>query len=311
MTIFTQTLSQTLLLLSFVAAGYILAKTKTVQQDSAVVLSKLENWLFMPALVMGTFVEKFTIQNISSTWKLLLAGFAVMFAVMPLASFICHIVHKNDDYLRKIATYGLIISNFGFVGNPVMIAVFPEIFFEYLIFTLPFWIILQLWAVPRYLIPDSDGRKGLKSTAKNLINPMFGGMVIGMVIGLLQIPLPAFLNSAIKVAGDCMSPVGMLLTGVTVSAISLKKTFKDVKIYILSFVRLVAIPLAFAAVIVCAGGDRTTLICAVCALAMPLGTNNIIVPKAYSLDTTHAAGLAIISHILCCLTIPLVFMITL
>ena len=309
MTIFTQTLSQTLLLLCFVAVGYILAKRKIVDQNSVLVLSKLENWLFMPALVMGTFIEKFTIATISSTWKLLLAGFAVMFAVIPLAALVCRIVHKEDEYLRKIATYGLIISNFGFVGNPVMLALFPEIFFEYLIFTLPFWIILQLWGIPRYLIPSGAGQKGLKATAKNLINPMFGGMVIGMIAGILQIPVPAFLTSAIKVAGDCMSPVGMLLTGITVSAISLKETFKDVKIYILSFVRLIAIPLVFAAAIIFIGGDRTTLICAVCALAMPLGTNNIIVPSAYGLDTTHAAGLAIISHMLCCVTIPLVFMI--
>ena len=310
MTIFIQTLTQTLLLLSFVAAGYIQAKTESVPDNSVSVLSKLENCLFMPALVMGTFIEKFTIATISSTWKLLLSGFAVVFAVIPIAALICRIVHKEDEYLRKIATYGLVISNFGFVGNPVMLALFPEIFFEYLIFTLPFWIMLQMWGIPRYLIPNGVGEKGLKATARNLINPMFGGMIIGMIVGILQIPVPAFLTSAIKVAGDCMSPVGMLLTGITVSSISLKKTFTDFKIYVLSFARLIAIPLVFAAALNLAGADKTTLICAVCALAMPLGTNNIIVPSAYGLDTSHAAGLAIISHMLCVLTIPLVFMIT-
>ena len=311
MTIFTQTLSQTLLLLCFVAVGYILAKRKVVEQNSVLVLSKLENWLFMPALVLGTFIEKFTVQNISSTWKLLLAGFGVMFCVIPVAAFVCRLVHKNDDYLRKISTYGLVISNFGFVGNPVMLALFPEIFFEYLIFTLPFWVMLQLWAVPRYLIPERDGNKGLKATAKNLINPMFGGMVIGMIIGLLQIPVPAFITSAVKVAGDCMSPVGMLLTGITVSGINLKNTFTDMRIYTLSIVRLVAIPLAFGAVIRLLGASETLVICAVCALAMPLGTNNIIIPSAYGLDTSHAAGQAIISHMMCCVTIPMVFMIML
>ena len=311
MTIFTQTLSQTLLLLSFVAMGYILAKRKVVEQSSVLVLSKLENWLFMPALVMGTFIDKFTIANIGSTWKLLLAGFAVVFAVIPVAAIICRIVHKEDEYLRKISTYGLIISNFGFVGNPVMLALFPEIFFEYLIFTIPFWIMLQIWGIPRYLIPNEAGKKGLKATAKNLINPMFGGMLIGMVLGLVQLPVPAFFKSAITVAGDCMSPIGMLLTGITVSAINLKETFTSVKIYVLSIARLIVIPLGFAAVIKLLGADKTTLICAVCALAMPLGTNNIIVPSAYGLDTSHAAGLAIISHIMCCVTIPLVFMLTL
>jgi len=311
MTLFSQTLTQTLLLLTFVAAGYILAKAKAVGRDSVAVLSKLENWLFMPALVMGTFIEKFTVETISTTWKILIAGFAVEIAVIPLAALICRLVLKDDEYLRKISTYGLVIPNFGFVGNPIMLALFPEIFFEYLIFTMPFWVVQQLWAVPRYLIPNQAGKKGISATLKNLVNPMFAGMLIGMTIGLLQIPMPAFLTDAIKVSGDCMSPVAMLLTGITVSAIDLKKTFADLKIYILSIARLVAIPLLFAAVMNMLGTDQTTFICAVCALAMPLGTNNIIVPSAYGLDTSHAAGMAIISHIMCCLTIPLVFMITL
>ena len=311
MTLFYQTLTQTLLLLTFVAAGYILAKAKAVGSDSVAVLSKLENWLFMPALVMGTFIEKFTVETISTTWKILLAGFAVEIAVIPLAALICRLVLKDDEYLRKISAYGLVIPNFGFVGNPIMLALFPEIFFEYLIFTMPFWVVQQLWAVPRYLIPNQAGKKGISATLKNLVNPMFSGMLIGMVIGLLQIPMPNFLTDAINVSGDCMSPVAMLLTGITVSAIDLKKTFADLKIYILSIARLVAIPLLFATVMNILGTGHTTFICAVCALAMPLGTNNIIVPSAYGLDTSHAAGMAIISHIMCCVTIPLVFMITL
>ena len=311
MTLFTQTLTQTLLLLTFVATGYILAKLKVVGQDSVGVLSKLENWLFMPALVMGTFIEKFTVETISTTWKILLAGFAVEIAVIPIAAAVCRLILKDDDYLRKISAYGLVIPNFGFVGNPIMLALFPEIFFEYLIFTMPFWVVQQLWAVPRYLIPNEAGSKGLRATAKNRVNPMFAGMLIGMIIGLLQLHIPDFMADAIKVSGDCMSPVAMLLTGITVSAIDLKKTFADLKIYTLSVVRLVEIPLFFAAVMNILGTGQTTFICAVCALAMPLGTNNIIVPSAYGLDTSHAAGMAIISHIMCCVTIPLVFMLTL
>ena len=49
-------------------------------------------------------------------------------------------------------------------------------------------------------------------------------------------------------------------------------------------------------------------VCAVCAIAMPLGLNTIVIPSAYGKDSTVAAGMAIISHLLSCITIPLVFM---
>ena len=310
MTIFTQTLNQTLLLLSFVGIGYALAKANVLQQSSAAVLSKLENFLFMPALVMGTFIKNFNIETLKSAWFILLVSFILELLIIPVAIFAPKIVIKNDHYLQKISTYGLIISNFGFVGNPIILALFPDIFFEYIIFTLPLWIVLYVWAVPKYLIPQDKNASTLGQKLKSLINPMFIGMVIGMIIGIFQIPLPDFAVSVVQISGDCMSPVGMLLTGITVSAIDLKKTFTDFKLYFVTFVRLLVIPLMFAPLLKLLPIAQSTYICAICAMSMPLGINNIIVPSAYGLDTSHAAGMAIISHILCCVTIPLVFMLT-
>jgi predicted permease len=43
-------------------------------------------------------------------------------------------------------------------------------------------------------------------------------------------------------------------------------------------------------------------------LAMPLGLNTIVVPGAYGKDTTDAASMALISHILSIITIPIIFM---
>ena len=89
----------------------------------------------------------------------------------------------------------------------------------------------------------------------------------------------------------------------------LKKTFTDVKTYIISAVRLLAIPLAFigASMIFPVFEDKTLLTCALCSLAMPLGLNTIVIPSAYGKDTTVAANMAVISHLMALATIPLVF----
>jgi len=50
-----------------------------------------------------------------------------------------------------------------------------------------------------------------------------------------------------------------------------------------------------------------TYICALCSLAMPLGLNTIVIPSAFGKDTTVAAGMAVISHLLSCITITLIF----
>ena len=74
MTVFTATLSQTAFLFSFIAAGYLLSRCKLVPDNAQAVLSKLENYLFLPALVLGTFVDNFTVSTLSTAWRLLLSS---------------------------------------------------------------------------------------------------------------------------------------------------------------------------------------------------------------------------------------------
>ncbi|MBQ3038809.1 MAG: AEC family transporter [Clostridia bacterium] len=306
MSIFTSTLNQIAFLFALIAVGYILMKIHFLPQNSAAVLSKLENAVFMPALVMGTFIKNFTAERISSAGGLLIISFILAFIAIPVAIFVSKALTK-DKYIQKIYTYGLSFSNFGFMGNAVVSSLFPDIFMEYIIFTLPLWILIYLWGVPVLLIADAEKKQSIKDRLKAFVNPMFIAMLIGMVIGIANISLPEWLTKTITISGDCMSPVAMILTGVVVSSISLKKTFTNVRIYIISIVRLVIIPLAF---MLCASFidmSQTVYVCAVCTFAMPLGLNTIVIPSAMGKDTSIAAGMAVISHLLSLVTIPLIF----
>ena len=106
-----------------------------------------------------------------------------------------------------------------------------------------------------------------------------------------------------------MSPIAMLLTGITIAKIDLRKTFKNISVYTVSVIRLLIIPLASVGILALLPLSYELALCTVCSLAMPLGLNTIVVPSAYGKDTSVAAGMALISHLLSCLTIPLVFMI--
>ena len=307
MNIIVPTLNQIAFLLGFITIGYIITKLGLVPENSAETLSKLENIIFIPALVMGTFIENFTIEKIQTAWKLIVVSFLIAFIAIPLAIITSKTVTK-DKYIQNIYTYGLSFSNFGFMGNAVVSNLFPDIFLEYLIFTLPLWTLIYLWGVPRLLIADPNKAQSLKDNLKSFVNPMFVGMIIGTVIGLFNIKLPAFLTSIISVSGQCMSPVAMLLTGMVVASVSLKKTFSDYKIYIISIVRLLVFPLIFIALGYFIKMPKTIYLCALCSLSMPLGLNTIVIPSAYGKDTTVASGMALISHIMSCITIPLIFM---
>ena len=304
MAIFTTTLSQMAFLFSLIVIGFILTKSKIVTTDAAGILAKLENNLFIPALVLNTFVQNFTVERLQSAWQVLLASIILLLVVIPLAIGVSKLMTK-DQYIRNIYTYGLCFSNFGFMGNAVVSALFPDIFLEYLIFTLPLWMGIYLWGTPSLLMSDGS-KQTLKSRLKSFTNPMFIAMLVGIILGLIGVNLPNWLNSVISSSANCMSPIAMLLTGITVANIDLVKTFKNGQIYLISLVRLLVFPLLFLVIFMFLPLPETLRTCAICSLAMPLGLNTIVIPSAYGKDTSAAAGMAIISHALSCITIPLV-----
>lgn len=308
MTIFVTTLNQTAFLFMFIVAGYVLSRWKFVPDNSQTVLSKLENCIFIPALVLGTFIDNFTVQTIAGAWKLLLGSLALAMVAIGL-SLMCVRLCSKDKYERNIYTYGLCFSNFGFMGNAVVSALFPNIFMEYLIFTLPLWSLIYLWGVPFLLLGDSANKPTMAQRLKNFINPMFICTILGMLIGLLNVAIPPFLRSAVSTAGSCMSPVAMLITGMTIARFDWREILKIKGVYLATVLRLLIFPLMFLGAMLLFPMSKIFSTCAVCALAMPLGLNTIIIPGALGKDTKVASGMALVSHIFSCLTIPLILMI--
>ena len=306
MNIFSTTLNQMAFLFLLILFGFFLTKGKLLPKTAAGILSKLENYLFIPALVLKTFFENFTVEKIGAAGSIFLTSFIMILIIMPIAILAARLCSK-DKYIQNIYTYGLAFSNFGFMGNAVVSALFPDIFFEYLIFTLPLWTMIYLWGVPVLLLSEAGQKQSLKERLRSFLNPMFISMLAGMVIGLTGISLPDWISSAASSCAGCMSPIAMLLTGITVASADLKKIFTNISIYAVSIIRLIVFPLIMMTVLYLLKTNDTLAICAVCSVAMPLGLNTIVIPSAYGKDTTVAAGMAVISHLLSCITIPVIF----
>ncbi len=307
MAVFTSTISQMAFLLILIAIGFVLVRANLIPHSTAGILSKLESYIFIPASVLGTFMTQFTTEKLSSAGSFFFAG-GIFIAVMAPLSILISKLCTKDTYLRKIYTYGLAFSNFGFMGYAVVSALFPEVYMNYLIFVFCFWILIYTWGIPYLLMPHDEEKHGIIAGLKKLINPMFISMLIGMIIGLTGITVPNFATSAVNSLGNCMSPIAMLLTGMTVAEIDLKSTFKNGSIYLISIIRLVLLPLFGIAIIFALPLSYEIELCIICALAMPLGLNTIVIPAGYGKDTSIAAGLALVSHLISCITIPLVFL---
>ena len=75
MELFGSTLGKMIELFIFIFAGYLLTKLRVVKPEAAGVLSKLENTLFIPALVMGTLMGSFTVLRLTSMMGMMNVSF--------------------------------------------------------------------------------------------------------------------------------------------------------------------------------------------------------------------------------------------
>ena len=64
--------------------GFLLYKFKVVNAEGSVILSKLENTIFVPALVMGTFIENCTVDNIGHLWRVFVVSIMLFVVLLPL-----------------------------------------------------------------------------------------------------------------------------------------------------------------------------------------------------------------------------------
>ncbi len=233
----------------------------------------------------------------------MLYGAAIMLVSLLIGLFLAKLFTK-DDYLKKIYRYSFAVDNFSFMGNAVVLGIFGEtVLFDYMIFTLPLNLYVYSYGTAS-LIPQKENKK---FSFKVFVNPIFIALLSGAVFGLLPISLPKFVTAAVSSAGACMSPLAMLLTGFVIGDYSLKKLASKKKIYLASILRLIVIPLVFILILKAMRTDDAIICVALCATAMPLGINTVVFPAAYGGDTTEGASMALISHLMSIITIPIMF----
>lgn len=317
MSVLQPTVNQMLVLFLFMALGFFLNKKKILPANAGTVLAKLETNVLVPCLVFNTFNTHCTVENFQNKWTYILYGVAIMAASLVIGIPLSKLFTK-DSYKRKIYNYSFAVANFSFMGNAVVLGIFgTEVLFDYMMLTLPLNLYVYSYGVAS--LEPTEGEKAF--SPKSLVNPIFVSMILGIVCGLtgffnfanslFSFPLLAFLTSAISSASACMSPLAMILTGFVIGGYSIKALASDKKIYFVSLLRLIVIPAAFALLLMALQTDDAIIRVALCATAMPLGLNTVVIPAAHGGDTVPGASMALISHLMSIVTIPIMFAILL
>ena len=213
---------------------------------------------------------------------------------------------RDDAYKRNIYKYALAFGNFSFMGNAIVPAIMGDkMLYNYMLYILPLNVAVYTWGVI-ILIPRGNNSG---SALKNLLNPIFVSIIIGALLGLTGAAeyVPSFIKSTVTNCASCMGPLAMILTGFVIGGYNIVGLLKNKAVYIATALRLIVLPLLFMVILHFIGADKGALYLTLIAFGTPLGLNTVVFPAAYGGDTSTGASMAMISHTLCVITIPLMY----
>lgn len=320
---FLTVLNPMLMLFLCMAIGFVLCKTKILSGDAGKVMAKLLTWVFAPALSFFTMANYCTVDNLVKGGSYLLVSAISVGIALAIAIPLSCVFIKSKSYERGVYKYALTFGNSGYVGDPLVLALFGvEGLFWYKIACLPISIVIYTWGIS-VLVAKKEGEK--HNPFKSLLNAPMIAMLIGIVVGLVGIGgtiiggegARTFFGSTLDGLKSCYGPMAMILAGFTVARFDIKQMLKNVRVYIATALRLVILPvvilgtlygimlllnLIFGMVV-----DTYILFMLFFAIAAPLGLNTVVFPEAYGGDPSTGASMAMISHTLCVISIPLMF----
>ncbi len=316
MEIFNLTLKQMLVMFIFIMLGFLLRKTKILPESSDTTMSRLETYIFVPALSLFTQMTKCTVKTFTENSVLILYGAVIVFAGMLLAYPLSRLFIRKAEtpelaYSRNVYKYAMTFGNYGFMGNFIILGVWGnDFFFKYSMFVFVVAIICSSWGL-YILIPKDRNVSIWANLKKGLLTPPMIALALGMIIGLLDLTkyVPEFIVTVCSNAGDCQGPVAMVLAGFVIGGYNFKELLLNKKVYVATALRLIVIPGILMLILEALGTPKDIMTLALVAFATPLGLNTIVYPAAYGGETKTGASMAMISHTLSVITIPLMYLV--
>lgn len=312
---FLQILLIMVVLVAFVAPGYILRKKKMLDDGSLVSLSNILLYVCQPLIM----VKAFAVNPVTPTYSLFINMlWAIVLSLLSmLATFgLSRAALMRERNLRKknVYSFAAMFSNCGFLGIPFIDMLTDGdggCLFFIAIYNVAFNILI--WTLGVYFM---TGDKKSINIKKAFLNPS----MIGSYIGLLLMFIPQIniftmsgfsTLSQIPVYFSCMTSVlSMFIAGIRIADIPIKSIFTDVNAYISAALRLIAAPVITFLIMIFV--DRfiygiysmSMWFAVLVASAMSPASSVVAYAEAFDGDRASAARVFVLGTLLSILTIP-------
>lgn len=287
--------------------GILCYKKKMISENTGAELSKFLLMIVNPCVILHAFQVEYKPELLNGlVISALLAVISNTLGVIIATLFI----RKNPERKEYIVErFAVVFSNCGFMGIPLIQAVVGDIGVFYAstyvaVFNLFTW---------TYGVSIMKGKMSAKDIIKVLTSAPIISIVVGIVVFLFSIKIPVIIGKPIEFISSLNTPLAMIVTGIYLARTNIKDALKNVRIFIVSAIRLLVVPAVMLVVFVFIGAENdvfTSLFIAnMIATACPTASSTLMMSRMFEKNAEYASMIITISTLFSILTIPLVMMV--
>jgi hypothetical protein len=295
--------NQIAIMFIIILVGIVCYRVRLVDREMNKKLSDLVLMLVNPIVIFASYQREFE--------ATLLKGLLISLILAVITHFISILIgqllirgkkHSADLVLERFA---VIYENCGFIGIPLAQGLFGS---EGVFYITAHMTIFNLLVWTHGLI-IMTGKSDRKSIGKALLSPSVIATVSGIVLFICKFLLPGTLNEALTYIGNMNTPLAMLVAGVTIAQTDIKRLLGKARIYYISFLKLLFVPIVMILIYRWVPIPRIVLLSAILVAACPTAATINLFSIRYEKNYLYSSELFAMTTLLSMGTIPLIMMI--
>lgn len=294
---FLSVILEVAVILILILVGYFTVKKGMFTKESLGSITSFLLYIITPCLIVSSFLSAES--GKLDGWTLLLA------VVLPALSIVISIAvsylffRREPLGRRRVLRFSTVFCNVGFMGIPLVEGIVGS---EGVLYGSFFIAVFNIFCWTYGYVMMGGGKVRLKAL---LLNPGVIGIVIGLPLYLLDVPVPALIERPIELISALNTPLAMIVVGGYIAQVKLRAFVSDLAVYKMAVLRLVVAPLLYLALVWLLRPDETLLMSTVIQAATPVAANCVLFAVQYGSDAELASKSVAVSTALSVVTIPL------
>ena len=293
-------LKQIVQLFLMILMGYIMVKIKFLKEEDSKVISKIILYLIVPSVIITAFQVDYTPSIMKGLAVACIASVILQFLLL----FVTWIMGKMF-HLNTVEYTSAYYSNSGNLIVPLVTYILGG---KWVVYGCVFMSIqlFFIWSQGKNMI---SREKGI-NLKKILLNINMISVFLGVILFFTKIRFPEIINNTLSSVGGMIGPLSMIVTGMLIAGVDLKKVFTNKRIYLVTFIRLVIEPIIALAVIILLGmknwhpqAENIILITYMAAIT-PCASTITQMCQVYGNDSKYASAINVMTTLLAVVTMP-------